>query len=41
MAAEMLAERVLSGELTLKNWDESVEQWTARLNLIARVMPEL
>lgn len=41
LAAEMLAERVISGELTLKNWDDSVEQWTARLNLLTRLMPEL
>jgi ATP-dependent helicase HrpB len=41
LAAEMLAERVISGELTLKNWDDPVEQWTARLNLIAKLMPEL
>ena len=40
-AAEMLAERVISGELTLKNWDDAVEQWTARLNLLSRTMPEL
>lgn len=41
LAAEMLAERVLSGELTLKNWDDSVDQWTARLNLVAHHLPEL
>jgi ATP-dependent helicase HrpB len=41
LAAEMLAERVIAGELTLKNWDDAVEQWTARLNLIAKLMPEL
>lgn len=40
-AAEMLAERVISGELTLKNWDDAVEQWTARLNLLSHHMPEL
>lgn len=40
-AAEMLAERVISAELTLKNWDDAVEQWTARLNLLSRTMPEL
>ena len=40
-AAEMLAERVLSGELTLKHWDDSVDQWTSRLDLLSRVMPEL
>jgi ATP-dependent helicase HrpB len=40
-AAEILAERVLSGELVLKNWDASVEQWTARLSGLGRWMPEL
>jgi ATP-dependent helicase HrpB len=40
-AAELLAGRVLSGELVLKNWDHSVEQWTARLLLLGREMPEL
>jgi ATP-dependent helicase HrpB len=37
----MLAERVLAGELLLKNWDDAVDQWTARLNLLASLMPEL
>ncbi len=41
LAAEMLAERVLAGELLLKNWDVAVDQWTARLNLLASLMPEL
>ena len=40
-AAELLAARVLSGELTLKNWDHSVDQWTARLALLGQWMPEL
>ena len=40
-AAEILAAKVLSGELTLKNWDHSVEQWTARLILLGTAMPEL
>ena len=40
-AAEILAEKVLTGELVLKNWDHSVEQWTARLLLLGRAMPEL
>lgn len=40
-AASILAARVISGELTLKNWDHSVEQWTARLELLGRAMPEL
>ena len=40
-AAEILAKRVLAGELILKNWDDSVTQWTARLALLGKVMPEL
>ncbi len=40
-AAEILAERVLTGELILKNWDDSVTQWTARLALLGKWMPEL
>ena len=40
-AAEILATRVLSGELDLKNWDHSVEQWTARLDSLGKWMPEL
>ncbi len=40
-AAEILASRVLSGELVLKNWDHTVEQWTARLTLLGKAMPEL
>jgi ATP-dependent helicase HrpB len=40
-AAELLASRVLSGELILKNWDDSVNQWTARLASLGRWMPEL
>jgi ATP-dependent helicase HrpB len=40
-AAELLAQRVLAGELNLKNWDDSVTQWTARLSLLGGWMPEL
>jgi ATP-dependent helicase HrpB len=40
-AADILAARVLSGELILKNWDAQVEQWTARLTGLAKWMPEL
>lgn len=40
-AAELLASRVLSGELILKNWDDSVNQWTARLTMLGKWMPEL
>ncbi len=40
-AAELLAERVLSGELTLKQWDDAVEQWLLRANCLAAWCPEL
>ncbi len=40
-AAEILASKVLSGELVLKNWDHGVDQWTARLTLLGKAMPEL
>lgn len=40
-AADILAAGVLAGDLTLKNWDHAVEQWTARLSLLAERCPEL
>ncbi len=40
-AATLLAERVASGELKLKKWDASVEQWIARLLCLREWMPEL
>lgn len=40
-AAEILAARVIAGELNLKNWDHSADQWTARLALLGARMPEL
>jgi ATP-dependent helicase HrpB len=40
-AAEILAARVLSGELVLKSWDASVEQWCARLEFLGKAMPDL
>lgn len=40
-AAEILAERVLHGELVLKKWDAQVEQFTHRLACISKWMPEL
>ena len=40
-AAQLMAAKVMEGELTLKNWNHEVEQWAARLSLIARHMPEL
>ncbi|MGA0845702.1 MAG: ATP-dependent helicase C-terminal domain-containing protein, partial [Luteolibacter sp.] len=40
-AAEILATQVMAGELTLKHWDHKVSQWTDRLDLINRAMPEM
>ena len=40
-AAEILAAKVLSGELVLKNWDAAVDQWCARLDGLGKWMPEL
>jgi ATP-dependent helicase HrpB len=40
-AAEILAKRVLSGELVLKKWDAQVEQFTHRISCISKWMPEL
>jgi len=41
LAGALLAERVISGELSLKKWDSKVERWIARLSFLSRVMPEL
>jgi ATP-dependent helicase HrpB len=40
-AARVLAEEVVSGHLSLPNWDHSVEQWILRLNLLAQWCPDL
>ena len=40
-AARLLAAEVLAGRLTLNDWDESLEQWILRLNLLSRWCPEL
>ncbi|MCS6771089.1 MAG: ATP-dependent helicase HrpB [Kiritimatiellae bacterium] len=40
-AARILAERVANGELKLKRWDESVEEWITRANCLAAWCPEL
>ncbi|MCP5536628.1 MAG: ATP-dependent helicase HrpB [Akkermansiaceae bacterium] len=40
-AARLLAERIASGELKLKHWDQSVERWIARLVSLSRWMPEM
>jgi ATP-dependent helicase HrpB len=40
-AAAILAREVTAGRCTLKNWDESVEQWILRVNRLRQWMPEL
>ena len=40
-AAQLLAREVLAGTCPLKHWDNSVEQWIARVNFVAREFPEL
>src|SRR5690606_31245026 len=40
-AAEILAARVISGELVLKKWDAAVDQWCARLDFLGKAMPDL
>ncbi len=39
-ATKCLAQAVLDGELKLTQWDDAVEQWIARVNFLARAMPE-
>ena len=40
-AARLLADEILAGRLPLPNWDHSVEQWLARLDLLCQHCPEL
>ena len=39
-AARLLAKAVLSGECVLKEWDRAVDQWIARVNLLAQACPD-
>ena len=39
-AEAIIAERIAEGELRLDRWDESVEQWIARVRCVAQWMPE-
>jgi ATP-dependent helicase HrpB len=39
-AATLLAEQVEAGECQLKQWDDAVEQWIVRANLLAQWFPE-
>jgi ATP-dependent helicase HrpB len=40
-AARLLTEEVLARRLTLNDWDEGLEQWILRLNLLSQWCPEL
>src|SRR5437588_100558 len=40
-AAQLLADEVVAGRLSLKGWDHDVEQWILRLNLLCQWFPEL
>jgi ATP-dependent helicase HrpB len=40
-AARLLAEEVLAGRLTFNDWDETLDQWILRLNLLSQWCPEL
>jgi ATP-dependent helicase HrpB len=40
-AARLLADEVLAGRFVLNEWDETVEQWILRLNLLSKWCPEL
>jgi len=40
-AAKILSDEIITGRLPLPNWDHSVEQWLARLNLLCANCPEL
>lgn len=39
-AEAIIAERIAEGELTLDRWDESADQWIARVRCVAQWMPE-
>lgn len=39
-AAQLLAREVANGSLTLKHWDNAVEQWIARVNFVATEFPD-
>jgi ATP-dependent helicase HrpB len=40
IAAELIVERIRSGELKLENWNEAVEQWIIRTRLAGAWFPE-
>ncbi|MBP7949349.1 MAG: ATP-dependent helicase HrpB [Verrucomicrobiales bacterium] len=41
LAAGILADKVMAGELVYTPWDDSVQQWLARLEFLRQAMPEL
>lgn len=41
VAGRLLAAEVIQKRLTLRNWDEAIEQWILRLNLLSRWCPDL
>ena len=40
-AAQLLAREVVAGTCPLKQWDNAVEQWLARVNFVAAQFPEM
>lgn len=40
VAAEMFVERIVAGELRLEKWDDSADQWIARVRFVAAHFPE-
>jgi ATP-dependent helicase HrpB len=40
-SAKILADEIIAGRLPLPNWDHSVEQWLARLNLLCKECADL
>ena len=40
-SCRILAREVFDGNLALKNWDNTVEQWIARAHCVARWFPEM
>ncbi|HON08911.1 MAG TPA: ATP-dependent helicase C-terminal domain-containing protein, partial [Verrucomicrobiota bacterium] len=41
ITAAILSEQILSGNLKLSDWDDSLEQWFLRVNFLAKWCPEL
>jgi hypothetical protein len=41
IASDILVEQILNGNLRLTDWDDSLEQWFLRVNLLAKWCAEL